>query len=165
MKWRSSFWSVFRYFLVRMILFKWGQYLAYYTHESFCPLFFVTNVDFTCQYWWCCCGGDEVVFFFWRSRCSGTTPPTWSYVFAIVVLETVFWQKGVFEKEHKHLDWTSNGWEWKERESQVSPPVMQTVWCPLQCGVQSSYIETLGWEFLNTTLQRGKVLHRECGIA
>ena len=79
------------------------------------------------------------------------------------MLETVFWQKGVFEKEHKHLDWTSNGWEWKERESQVSPPVMQTVWCPLQCGVQSSYIETLGWEFLNTTLQRGKVLHRECG--
>ena len=104
-------------------------------------------------------------FFCWRSRCSGTTPPTWSYVFAIVVLETVFWQKGVFEKEHKHLDCTWNGWEWKEREGQVSPPVMQTVWCPLQCGVQSSYIETVGWQFLNTTLQRGKVLHRECGIA
>ena len=75
------------------------------------------------------------------------------------VLETVFWQKGVFKKEHKHLDCTWNGWEWKERESQVSPPVMQTVWCPLQCGVQSSYIETVGWEFPNTTLQRGKVLH------
>ena len=75
------------------------------------------------------------------------------------VLETVFWQKGMFKKEHKHLDCTWNGWEWKERESQVSPPVMQTVWCPLQCGVQSSYIETVGWEFPNTTLQRGKVLH------
>ena len=95
-------------------------------------------------------GGAVVVVmkvFFLRSRCSGTTPPTWSYVFAIVVLETVFWQKGVFEKEHKHLDCTWNGWEWKERESQVSPPVMQTVWCPLQCGVQSSYI------------------HRNCGLA
>ena len=28
-----------------------------------------------------------------------------------------------------------------------------------------TYIETVGWQFLNTTLQRGKVLHRECGIA
>ena len=27
------------------------------------PFFFVTNVDFTCQYWWCCCGGDEGFFF------------------------------------------------------------------------------------------------------
>ena len=24
---------------------------------------------------------------------------------------------------------------------------------------------TVGWEILNTTLQRGKVLHRECGIS
>ena len=55
-----------------------------------------------------------------------------------------------------HLKWLRVK---RERESQVSPPVMQTVWCPLQCGVQSSYIETVGWQFLNTTLQRGKVLH------